>query len=140
MTFFRLLTYGLPVIAFWLGGSLLAPASGPLARGLPNAIQIKQPQPRQEGTSPKSKADPAPTKKKPSVHLRGVLVEGGAECQRFRASDNRYYTLEGDLHGFHSGDSVEITGTIPQGSHCMQDTTIRVQTIRRAEPPSPPTK
>src|SRR5260370_6546092 len=65
------------------------------------------------------------------VHLQGVLVEGGAECQRFRASDNRYYTLEGDLRGFRTGDNVEITGTVPQVTHCMQDTTIHVETISR---------
>jgi hypothetical protein len=65
------------------------------------------------------------------VHLRGRLVEGGAECQRFRASDNRFFTLTGDLRGFRTGDNVEITGKIATVSHCMQDTTIQVLTIRK---------
>ena len=69
------------------------------------------------------------------VRLYGELVEGGAECQRFRAVDNSYYTLEGDLSGFRTGDTVEITGFIPRASHCMQDTPVRVETIRRAKPP-----
>jgi len=67
-------------------------------------------------------------------HWRGTLVEGGAECQRFRASDNKFYTLSGNLRGFHTGDEVEITGTTPPVSHCMQDITIQVQTIQRAKP------
>ena len=73
--------------------------------------------------------------KKDRLHLYGKLAEGGAECQRFRASDNSYYTLEGDLRGFRTGDTVEITGVIPKASHCMQDTTVRVETIRRDQPP-----
>ena len=78
---------------------------------------------------------------KPQVlHLQGVLVEGGAECPRFRASDNTYYTLEGDLHGFHIGDAVEITGVVPRVSHCMQDTPLQIQTIRAAGAKSPKTK
>src|SRR5262249_61515889 len=73
----------------------------------------------------------APTQQQDRVHLLGALVEGGAECQRFRSSDNKYYTLDGDLRGFRTGDRVEITGTLPPASHCMQDTTIHVETIRR---------
>jgi hypothetical protein len=69
------------------------------------------------------------------VRLYGELVEGGAECQRFRAVDRSYYTLEGDLRGFRTGDTVEITGIIPRASHCMQDTPVRVETIRKAKPP-----
>src|SRR6516165_108864 len=72
--------------------------------------------------------------KKDSVHLVGVLVEGGAECQRFRASDGKYYTLEGDLRGFRNGDAVEITGVVLLRSHCGQDTPVGIETIRRAEP------
>ena len=74
------------------------------------------------------------SKKKGILHLRGTLVEGGAECQRFRASNNKFYTLTGDLRGFRTGDAVEITGKIPRASHCMQDTPIQVQTIRRVSP------
>jgi hypothetical protein len=69
-----------------------------------------------------------------ALSLAGELVEGGAECPRFRALDGRYYTLEGDLGGFHTGDVVEITGAIPGASHCMQDTTIRLETIRSVQP------
>lgn len=67
------------------------------------------------------------------IHLKGVLVSGGAECPRFRATDNRYYTLEGDLHGFKVGDAVEITVEPVDRSHCMQDTTVRIITIERAK-------
>ena len=70
------------------------------------------------------------------VHLEGVLVEGGAECPRFRASDNTYYTLEGNLRGFRIGDTVEITGVLLNASHCMQDTPVRVDTINRAKRPA----
>ncbi len=80
----------------------------------------------------------SPSEKKGLLHLRGTLVEGGAECQRFRASNNKFYTLAGNLRGFRTGDTVEITGKIPRASHCMQDTTIEIQTIRRAKPPAPP--
>ncbi len=80
----------------------------------------------------------SPSKKKGILHLRGTLVEGGAECQRFRASNHKFYTLAGDLRGFRTGDEVEIAGKIPRASHCMQDTTIEVQTIRRAKPPDSP--
>jgi hypothetical protein len=75
-------------------------------------------------------------KKDDRLHLQGVLVEGGAECQRFRADNGTFFTLEGDLHGFRTGDRVEITGVIPQLSHCMQDTPLRVISIERAKPPA----
>jgi hypothetical protein len=67
------------------------------------------------------------------IHLKGVLVSGGAECPRLRATDNSYYTLEGDLHGFKVGDAVEITAEPVDRSHCMQDTTVRIITIERAK-------
>jgi uncharacterized protein DUF5818 len=73
------------------------------------------------------------TKKNERLHLQGVLVEGGAECQRFRADNGTLYTLEGDLHGFRTGDRVKITGVIPEVSHCMQDTPLRVISIERAK-------
>ncbi len=76
------------------------------------------------------------TKKDDRLDLQGVLVEGGAECQRFRADNGTFYTLEGDLHGFRTGDRVKITGVIPRASHCMQDTPLRVISIERAKPPS----
>jgi hypothetical protein len=101
----------------------------------PEDGQSKQPQAGKRHTDSTSQEGSASTKKKGRVHLQGVLVEGGAECQRFRSSDNRYYTLEGNLRGFHTGENVEITGRLPQASHCMQDTTIRVETIRRAKTP-----
>jgi len=75
-------------------------------------------------------------KKDDRLHLQGVLVAGGAECQRFRADNGTFYTLEGDLHGFRTGDRVEITGVIPQLSHCMQDTPLRVISIEHAKPSS----
>ncbi len=81
-----------------------------------------------------------PANKKDILHLRGTLVEGGAECQRFRTSDNRFFTLTGDLRGFRTGDIVEITGEISQVSHCMQDTTIRVLTIRKPKASAPQKK
>ena len=72
--------------------------------------------------------------KRPSeLHLTGELVEGGAECQRFRSSEGKYYTLEGKLDGFHNGDKVEITAEIAQASHCTQDTPLKVKSIRRAQ-------
>jgi hypothetical protein len=66
------------------------------------------------------------------IHLKGDLVAGGAECPRLRTSDNKYYTLEGDLRGFKIGDAVEITGELVDRSHCMQDTTVRIIAIERA--------
>ena len=66
------------------------------------------------------------------VHLKGSLVAGGAECPRFRA-DDMFYTLEGSLRGFRIGDQVEITGVLVRASHCMQDKTIRIETIVSAE-------
>jgi hypothetical protein len=80
-----------------------------------------------------------PPKKDERLHLQGVLVEGGAECQRFRADNGTFYTLEGDLHGLHTGDRVKITGVIPQVSHCMQDTPLRVISIERSKPAQKPT-
>lgn len=76
-----------------------------------------------------------PEKKDSVLHFRGTLVEGGAECQRFRTSNNKFYTLSGDLRGFRTGDHVEIIGRVPQVSHCMQDTTIQVETIRQYKAP-----
>jgi hypothetical protein len=80
------------------------------------------------------------TKEDERLHLQGVLVEGGAECQRFRTENNTFYTLEGDLHGFRTGDRVKITGVISQVSHCMQDTPFRVISIERAKPPASGTR
>jgi hypothetical protein len=66
------------------------------------------------------------------IHLKGDLVAGGAECPRLRTTDNKYYTLEGDLHGFKIGDAVEVTGELVDRSHCMQETTVRIIAIVRA--------
>jgi hypothetical protein len=66
------------------------------------------------------------------IHINGELVAGGAECPRLRTTDNKYYTLEGDLHGFKIGDAVEITGELVDRSHCMQDTTVQIIAIERA--------
>jgi hypothetical protein len=66
------------------------------------------------------------------IHIKGELVAGGAECPRLRTTDNKYYTLEGDLNGFKIGDAVEITGELIDRSHCMQDTTVRIVAIERA--------
>ena len=101
------------------------------------ATQTKHPEASQGKPSASSGS---PSKKKGVLHLRGTLVAGGAECQRFRASNDKFYTLVGDLRGFRTGDEVEITGKIPRASHCMQDATIQVQTIRRAKPPDSPAK
>jgi len=81
------------------------------------------------GCSTRSPAGPSPPQASGRVHLLGQLVEGGAECQRLRTFDQQHYTLTGDLRGFRSGDTVEITGTIPAASHCMQDTPVQVETI-----------
>lgn len=97
-------------------------------RGLPEKQQPSQSSQGKPHTAPSS-----PIKKTSSLHVHGTMVAGGAECQRFRASDGKFYTLSGDLHGFHTGDEVEITGTTPEVSHCMQDTTIEVQTIQRVK-------
>ncbi len=71
--------------------------------------------------------DAAPGK----LRLTGELVAGGVECQRFQSTDGKLYTLTGNLQGFRTGDRVEITGALAQASHCMQDTTIQVDAIRR---------
>ena len=89
---------------------------GLLARGGPSS-----------GTT--ASVEPAPG----SVRLSGELVSGGAECQRFQSSDGKFYMLEGNLQGFRTGDRVEITATPMQASHCMQDTPIRVDAIRRLQ-------
>ena len=86
--------------------------------------------------SPRAKASPRGSNDG-HVRLTGKLVKGGAECQRFLTFDNKYYTLEGNLRGFRTGDTVEITGKIPQASHCMQDTPVRVETIQLAKPSVP---
>jgi virginiamycin B lyase len=70
---------------------------------------------------------------KETLRLRGQLVDGGVECQRFRASNGKYYTLVGDLKGLHNGDTVEIEGTIAEMSFCMQDTTVQVQKIAQVK-------
>jgi hypothetical protein len=67
------------------------------------------------------------------LRITGTLVEGGAECQRFRADSGKFYTLEGDLRGFRTGDRVKIVATISQASHCMQDTPLRVVSIEPAK-------
>jgi hypothetical protein len=66
------------------------------------------------------------------IHIKGELVAGGAECPRLRTTDNKYYTLEGDLQRFKIGDAVQITGELVDRSHCMQDTTVRIIAIERA--------
>jgi len=127
--------WGLALVVF-LVSAVASPAapvglrhlSADAAETLPS--QASQGKPR---ASPGSAAE-----KKGLLHLRGTLVEGGAECQRFRATNNKFYTLAGNLRGFRTGDTVEITGKIPKASHCMQDTTIEIQTIRRAKPANPP--
>ncbi len=72
----------------------------------------------------------APEKAGATVHLRGTLVEGGVECQAFRAEDGQLYTLTGDLQGFKTGDKVRITGTVAEISTCQQGTTIAVRDIK----------
>ncbi len=107
--------------------------------GLQNSFAgAAQTKPSEASQGKPSASSGSPSKKKGILHLRGTLVAGGAECQRFRASNDKFYTLVGDLRGFRTGDEVEITGKIPRASHCMQDTTIQVQTIRRAKPPDSP--
>ncbi len=91
-----------------------------------------------QGKSGASSGSPS-AKKKGTLRLSGTLVKGGVECQRFRDSNGKFYTLVGDLRGFHVGDTVEIRGRIPRASHCMQDTTIEVETIQRAKSPASPT-
>lgn len=126
--------FSIPLVILMM--SLLVGAGGSsLARAGTSAPR------KSSATLQKGATYPATTSqdKQQVLHLQGVLVEGGAECPRFRASDNAYYTLEGDLHGFHIGDTVEITGVVPRVSHCMQDTPLQIQTIRAAAK-SPKTK
>jgi hypothetical protein len=82
------------------------------------------------GDNPSPKAS-TPAGGKGTLRLRGQLVEGGVECQRFRASDGKYYTLVGDLKGLRNGDAVEIEGTVAEISSCMQDTTVQVQKVAK---------
>src|ERR1700682_1790818 len=136
----RARAYGLLGIVFLLGSTLLGAAPHALHSNAATSEQDQQ-TPAKTGRTKSSNGQQGGSRsakkareKKAGIHLQGVLIEGGAECQRFRASDNRYYTLEGDLHGFHTGDRVEISGNIPQVSHCMQDTPIHVQSIRKVQP------
>ncbi len=136
-TFHASSKYGVAIL-FVLSSSLFAAAPGHLAARCRSDVaqtQPAQPNKGQTGAPSGSPAGSHRTKKNGRLHLQGVLVEGGAECQRFRASNNKFYTLTGDLREFRTGDRVEITGKIPQVSHCMQDTTIQVLTIRRAKSP-----
>ncbi|MDP3795121.1 MAG: hypothetical protein Q8R13_04325 [bacterium] len=78
---------------------------------------------------------------KDTVRLTGAVVEGGVECLRFRADDNTYYTIAGNLSelgGIAIGDRLEIEGKIAEISYCQQDTTIEVHTLGRlSSSPSP---
>ena len=76
-------------------------------------------------------AQPQKPGRQDEMRLSGELVAGGAECQRFRSTGGKFYTLEGNLRGFRTGDRVEVTGFVPRASHCMQDTPFRVTAIRR---------
>lgn len=139
MTFCRLSKCALLSIAFLPGLTSPGLSAGGFQNN-PSGDQQNQQAPAKKGRG-KASADPQgnsgrtkkSTKKNEGIHLQGVLVEGGAECQRFRADDNRYYTLLGDLHGFHTGDRVEISGNIAEVSHCMQDTTLTIKSIRKVQ-------
>lgn len=61
--------------------------------------------------------------------LVGRPTAEGVECQAFRTSDGRLYTLIGDLGGLVGDDRVCVCGTPVEMSTCMQGTTISVMRI-----------
>lgn len=65
------------------------------------------------------------------MNVSGVLTEEGVECQAMRGHDGQLYSLVGDIDAYESGDVVEVRGTSPEVSICMQGTTIEVEAIRR---------
>jgi hypothetical protein len=136
MAFPILRTNGLTRAVFFLAVFLFGPVPIGPGNGFGSGPQDQQtPQAKEKSRLGGAARTPQKsTKEDERLHLQGVLVEGGAECQRFRAENDTFYTLEGDLHGFRTGDRVKITGVIPQVSHCMQDTPLRVISIERAKP------
>jgi hypothetical protein len=67
------------------------------------------------------------------ITVVGTLTNEGIECQAMRAdSNNKLYTLTGNLHGFSNGDHVKVLGEIAEVSFCQQGTTIDVKSITRA--------
>ena len=74
-----------------------------------------------------------------TMELLGTLIPGGVECQLFQAESGEKYTLVGDLKSFKNGDRVKLTGEIVQMSHCMQETTLLLETVSalNAQGPSP---
>jgi hypothetical protein len=82
----------------------------------------------------------APPKAGATLHLRGTLVDGGVECQAFRAEDGQLYTLTGDLQGFKTGDKVRVTGEVAEISICQQGTTIAVRDIKADKAQGPKDK
>ncbi|CBE69894.1 MAG: hypothetical protein F9K13_07300 [Candidatus Methylomirabilis oxygeniifera] len=67
-----------------------------------------------------------------TLERTGTLISGGVECQLFQAESGERYTLIGDLKSFKDGDRVRLTGEIVQMSHCMQETTLLLNTITDA--------
>lgn len=67
-----------------------------------------------------------------TLELLGTLIPGGVECQLFQSESGEKYTLIGDLKGLKNGDRVTLTGEIVQMSHCMQETTLLLNTITDA--------
>jgi hypothetical protein len=72
-----------------------------------------------------------------SLTVKGVLVEGGIECQRMQASDGKYYTLapRSLLEGYKTGDAVIVEGDLPTVSFCQQDTPLNVRSVSRVGTP-----
>jgi LysM repeat protein len=73
----------------------------------------------------------APDETEERMQVRGVLTEEGVECQAMRSTDGALYTLIGNVEDYDSGEFVEVRGTSPDVSPCMQGTTIDVDEMRR---------
>ena len=105
----RHIVAGLAVLLVPLTGSGCADAKGP-----------KPPR----GATPGDGTDVGST-----VCLVGRSTAEGVECQAFRGSDGRLYTLIGELGGLAADRDVCVCGEPVEISTCMQGTTVAVTGI-----------
>ena len=68
------------------------------------------------------------------VTVTGLLTDEGVECPALRGEDGVLYTLVDKPDPFKPGDRVTVTGLPVEISTCMQGTTLRVKSMRAAEP------
>jgi hypothetical protein len=69
-----------------------------------------------------------------AVTVTGTLTDEGVECPALRGDDGTLYTLVDKTEPYKPGDRVTVVGIPVEVSTCMQGTTLRIKTIRPADP------